>query len=108
MKEEMRNVESRKTRCPRRYAVIRAGDHSVELRVLADCGLGSAGQVREFFVPAEGGYVREWVGGDARQVCDGLSSRGPTLRSAGPRLASDIRREAAALLRLEAKKLTWF
>ncbi len=64
--------------------------------MFVDSALGSAGDVREFFVPSAGGYVREWVGSDARQVCDGLARRGPTLRSTGDRLLADVRREAAS------------
>ena len=62
-----------------------------------------------FFVPASGGYVREWVGSDLRQVCDRLTSRGSTLRSTGKRLLADVRREAAALLRWAAaeEKRPW-
>lgn len=100
---EHRAPRARRARRPRRYTVREVGAGSVELRVLADCWLGSPGQVRAFFVPVDGGYVREWLaGGDARQVCDGLGRCGSTLRSSGLCLADDIRREAAALLRRQA------
>ncbi len=89
-----------KTRRPRRYTVREVGAGSVELHVLADCWLGLPGQVRAFFVPADGGYVREWLdGGDARQVCNQLRHGGSTLRSSALCLVDDIRREAASLLR---------
>ncbi len=102
-------MSARKARRPRRYVVREVGAGSVELHVLADCWLGLPGQVREFFVPVDGGHVREWLdGGDARQVCNRLGRRGSTLRSSGLCLADDIRREAAALLRQQQSEGGFF
>ena len=103
------NDDRKKTRRPRRYLVSRVDYRSVLLRVYTDCALGEAGDERQFFVAAAGGYVHEWIGSDLRQVCDRLSSRGPTLRSTGKRLLDDVRREAAALLRWAAaeEKRPW-
>jgi len=36
-------------------------------------------RIREFYCPAGGGYVREYIRGDLVQVCDGLSHMGNTL-----------------------------
>lgn len=55
---------------------------------------------REFMAPAAGGYVREWVSGDWKQVCDLLSSRGPTLYlQKGASLIGMIRHEYRAMRR---------
>lgn len=51
---------------------------------------------REFTCPRDGGYVREWDErtGEWKQVCDGLSHRGPALQcSKRERLGDLIRRE---------------
>ena len=62
---------------------------------------------RTFFVsstdPDKPSYVREWVGRDAKQVCDELASLGDTLRATGNTLARVIRREYRAMRRAEAK-----
>lgn len=60
---------------------------------------------REFFCPADGGYVRE---SDEKrlypQVCDKLASRGATLRSPSRAALVDIiRREWRAAQRAEAR-----
>lgn len=61
-------------------------------------------RIREFMVPAQGGYVREWIHGDWKQVCEHLSNRGDTLRlGAGGNLLALIRREYRAMRRDEAR-----
>lgn len=66
-----------------------------------DCITGERRR-REFMVPANGGYIREWVRGDWKQVCDGLSDRGATLYlGAGGNLLAVIRREYRAMRRAE-------
>lgn len=55
---------------------------------------------REFMAPAAGGYVREWVSGDWKQVCDGLSDSGSTLYLVdGGSLIEMIRKEYRAMRR---------
>jgi hypothetical protein len=57
---------------------------------------------REFMVPANGGYVREWVRGDWKQICDGLSNRGDTLHlNKSGNLLGVIRSEYRAMRRNE-------
>jgi len=52
--------------------------------------------VREFWVPASGGYVRDEHG---RQVCDGLETRGITLESKPGELTALIRSQWRSLMR---------
>lgn len=62
---------------------------------------------RHFFAPFEGGYVCETDDdGYVHQVCDRLSSRGPTLYwhpSSHPRLIDLIRKEYRAMRRADQK-----
>lgn len=76
---------------------------SIVIAEYDDCITGERRR-REFMVPANGGYVREWVRGDWKQVCDGLSDRGDTLRlgECGDLLAL-IRREYRAMRRAEKR-----
>ena len=55
---------------------------------------------REFMAPAAGGYVREYEHGEWKQVCDLLSSRGPTIYlQKGASLIERIRQEYRAMRR---------
>jgi hypothetical protein len=57
---------------------------------------------REFFCPIDGGYVREIVGSDAKQVCERLSRTGGTLTaSSRTSLIDVIRREYKAMKRAD-------
>lgn len=59
---------------------------------------------REFMVPANGGYVREWISGGWRQVCDGLEALGDTLYlPEGASLIALIRHEYRAMRRAEQR-----
>lgn len=52
---------------------------------------------RTFGCPRDGGYVLEWIGGEWKQVCDGLAATGSTLRcTSRADLAALIRRERRA------------
>ncbi len=102
-------VSAGKARRPRRYTVREVGAGSVELHVLAECWLGLPGQVRSYFVTAESGYVREWLGaGKSRQARFVVGRDGYTLRSSALCLVDDIRREAAALLRQQQSEGGFF
>ncbi len=57
---------------------------------------------REFMVPHNGGYVREWIGNDWTQVCDRLAHRGSTLMCAEGKLPALIRSEYRKMRRAEA------
>jgi hypothetical protein len=60
---------------------------------------------REFMCPATGGYVRELVNGEWRQVCYGLSMMGSTLSaSSGSDLLGIIRNEYRAMRRNEKRE----
>lgn len=61
-------------------------------------------RTREFMAPANGGYVREWIRGDWKQISDGLSNRGNTLYlNKGVSLIVMIRREYRAMRRAELR-----
>lgn len=76
---------------------------SIVIAEYDDCITGER-RHREFMVPASGGYVREWVRGDWKQVCDGLSDRGATIYlNAGGDLLAVIRSEYRAMRRAEKK-----
>lgn len=57
---------------------------------------------RDFFVSGDKGYVREWVGDDARQVCEHLDGMGPTLFCKSGNLQAVIKREFEAMKRAQA------
>ena len=57
---------------------------------------------REFTCPVDGGYVRE--GGDLKQVCDGLDSRGSTLRSDSIYTLADVIRREYRSMRSSEKR----
>jgi hypothetical protein len=60
---------------------------------------------REFMVPSTGGYVREWIRGDWKQVCNGLAQTGETLTAADPvHLLKLIRGEYRAMRRAEKRE----
>lgn len=64
---------------------------------------------RVFVCPPDGGYVREQINGEWKQVCDGLSSMGSTLScSSREKLADLIRREYRAMRRAEKREAAQF
>ena len=64
---------------------------------------------RVFICPLEGGYVRELIGGEWKQVCDKLARMGSTLScSSRERLAALIRREYGAMRRAEKRAMAEF
>jgi hypothetical protein len=68
----------------------------VKLAYVGESPLGDTIQIaREFTCPSDGGYVIEhFEDGGRRQVCDGLTKMGETLRSSSrDTLAAVIRRE---------------
>lgn len=59
---------------------------------------------REFFVSSDKGYVREWDGNEARQVCERLDEMGPTLFCKSGNLEAVIKREFEAMKRAQASR----
>jgi hypothetical protein len=64
---------------------------------------------RVFVCPPDGGYVREQINGEWKQVCDRLACMGSTLScSSRERLAELIRREYRAMRRAEKRAMAEF
>ena len=73
-----------------------------------DCGLGARGAERTFWVPINGGYVRETAeerpGTLGWQVCGGLYHTGSTLEAGRETLLDAIRYEARACIREQERE----
>ncbi len=79
---------------------------TADTAVHEECWLGAAGEVRTYWTPSGGGYVREISrtrpGTLGHHVCDRLAHMGSTLSSSRGALLGLIRSEARACLRAEA------